>query len=1007
MCKRPIRLLSIILASGLALTSSAGAADPSLVCCWAFEGNLMNSGSTGSANDGTGVNSPTYGAGQLGQALSLNGTNQYVNCGTLNLSTNGAGGITLCAWINRPAINGDRKIIGNRNGNSGFKMGVYNGGNSGNTPRLEMEIWGAGGQTLTRAANGTALTSTNTWYHVVCVFDDTTNEIREYVNGVLDATTTGVTGSLVASTGTLRLCAEMPTANYYFSGLLDDVRIYNRVLSVGDIQTVMKGRDASSSSNPSPADRAVDVPRDVVLGWTPGEFAETHDVYFGTVFDDVNTASVINPKGALVSQGQDANSYDPADVLQLGQTCYWRVDEVNAAPDNTVFTGSVWSFTVEPPFYPIETIVATASVPSVGATNPQNTVNRSGLNASDQHSGTDTEMWLGNGLSGPIWIQYEFDATYRLYEMWVWNHNTAFEMTFGLGFKDVIIEYSVDGLTWTPLGDVQQFAQGPGMGGYAHNTTITFDGVPAKFVRLSPQSNWGGIVKQYGLSEVRFYYKPVQARQPQPASGATGVKPDVTLSWRTGREAASHQVFLSTDRQAVVDGTAPLSTTSTSACTPAGVNLGMTYYWKVNEVNTAETVSTWEGPIWSFTTADYLVIDGFESYTNDSPNRVFQTWIDGAGFSEDTFFPNGNPGNGTGSLVGYDPAVGNIMETAAVHGGTKSMPFEYGNTNGVTTSEATRTFDTAQDWTKAGIKTLVLYFHGDPNNAGQMYVKVNNTKIVYDKAEDIKRSQWQPWNIDLGSMGANLKSVVKLAIGVDGAGASGKLYFDDIRLYPGPGELITPVDPGTTGLAAWYKFDADFKDSAGTHHGTARGDAKIVSDPVRSHGVTLDGVGDAVAVPLLGSGNALTIAMWVNTAVDPVPLQFASFFHANGWEAADLHWRYSYGKVNAGINGVTTGDLTGLSIAKANQWNHVAVTISPTEWALWLNGLKESSLALTAPVTVTLGDGLIGAWLGTDGTTISRNFTGKIDDARFYNRALSPGEIASLAGRTASFYGPR
>ncbi len=62
--------------------------------------------------------------------------------------------------------------------------------------------------------------------------------------------------------------------------------------------------------------------------------------------------------------------------------------------------------------------------------------------------------------------------------------------------------------------------------------------------------------------------------------------------------------------------------------------------------------------------------------------------------------------------------------------------------------------------------------------------------------------------------------------------------------------------------------------------------------------------------------------------------------------------------------------------------------------------------ALSAPATVTLGDGLIGAWLGTDGTTISRTFTGRIDDARFYNRTLSAEEIASLAGRTEPFYKP-
>ena len=62
---------------------------------------------------------------------------------------------------------------------------------------------------------------------------------------------------------------------------------------------------------------------------------------------------------------------------------------------------------------------------------------------------------------------------------------------------------------------------------------------------------------------------------------------------------------------------------------------------------------------------------------------------------------------------------------------------------------------------------------------------------------------------------------------------------------------------------------------------------------------------------------------------------------------------------------------------------------------------------MIALATVTLSDGLIGDWLGTDGATISRNFVGKIDDARFYNRALSAEEIVSPVGRTTPFYKPQ
>ena len=60
-----------------------------------------------------------------------------------------------------------------------------------------------------------------------------------------------------------------------------------------------------------------------------------------------------------------------------------------------------------------------------------------------------------------------------------------------------------------------------------------------------------------GLSEVRFFYVPLQARSPAPATDATGQGLDTLLNWRPGREAVSHKVFFGTDPNAVANGTAP------------------------------------------------------------------------------------------------------------------------------------------------------------------------------------------------------------------------------------------------------------------------------------------------------------------------------------------------------------------------------------------------------------------------------------------------------------------
>jgi hypothetical protein len=463
--------------------------------------------------------------------------------------------------------------------------------------------------------------------------------------------------------------------------------------------------------NPDPADKATDVWRDAVLGWKPGTAAAAHNVYFGTSLESVTAADGANSPGVLVSLNQDANSYDPPGHLEFDKTYYWRVDEVNAPPDSTVHKGAVWSFTVEPFAREVGNVTATASS-SEATSGPENTVNSSGLE-NGLHSTLDKAMWL-SAKSGPqpTWIQFQFDRTYKLHEMWVWNYNISVESIVGLGLKTVTVEYSVNGTDWASLGDVE-FTQGPSSDGYAHNTTVDFQGVGAKYVRLTPKSNWGGTVTQYGLSEVRFLYIPAHATRPEPASGSTGVSPDVVLSWRPGREAAVHKVYFGTDGQAVADGTAPVVSRTEANYAPPALEFGTTYSWKVVEVNEATSPSSWESDLWSFSTQEFSIADDFEGYTNESPNRVFQTWTDGYGFSPDEFFPKGNPGNGSGAMIGYDPTAGDIMEKTVIHGGTQSMPVEYNNVESPFYSEVDRTWQTPQDWTVYSADTLQVCVRGN------------------------------------------------------------------------------------------------------------------------------------------------------------------------------------------------------------------------------------------------------------------------------------------------------
>ena len=765
-------------------------------------------------------------------------------------------------------------------------------------------------------------------------------------------------------------------ANVHYHAWIDDVRLVIKL---------------PIATGPTPAHEATDVPRDVILSWSPGgPSIAKHDVYFGTSFADVNQASRDNPLGVLISEGQDANTIDVG-VLAFNQTYYWRIDEVNKAPDNTILKGEIWNFTVEPLGYPIENVVATSNGAPQSDGYPENVVNASGLNENDEHSVDSADMWLAKPVGDePLTISFEFDAVYKLHEMLVWNYNVAVELLLGFGVKDVTIEYSENGADWATLGDAV-FNQGTTKPDYTANTTVDLGGVAAQYVRITVNGAYGAL-GQYGLSEVRFLYIPVQAREPQPGDGAVDIAPNTDLSWRAGREAVAHEVYLSTDPNALE----LIETTSTTTVDPGALDLGATYYWKIDEVNDAEAISTWAGAVWSFSTEPYIIVEDFESYTDDidAGEAIFLNWIDGYEI------------NDNGSMVGHIEAP--FAETTIVHGGSQSMPLFFDNSGGVTVSETERNLDIPMDWTAHGIKSLSVAFAGDADNVpGQLYVKVNGTKVVYGgAADDLKVSGWLAWTIDIAALG-NVSNVTTLAVGVEGAGASGVVYIDDIRLYPQEGEMVEPAEPDPAGLMAHYTFDSDFQDSSGNgNHAQVVGDAAITNDPARGGIASLDGLGDAILVPAIGDGTAseVTISLWMNTDIAWTSGYF-SLFHCDGWAAGDIHMHVSSpGYFTAGVNGM--GDnLQSATMPEVDQWYNVTVVVSASEASLYVNGIQEDSRIPTAvPETFIFGEGHLGIWL--NGANLERALTGQIDDVRFYNRALSYGEAMGLAGRTTALYKP-
>ena len=286
-----------------------------------------------------------------------------------------------------------------------------------------------------------------------------------------------------------------------------------------------------------------------------------------------------------------------------------------------------------------------------------------------------------------------------------------------------------------------------------------------------------------------FFARPYTAYDPFPADGATTASPTTELKWLTGIGAMTHRVYFADNLDAVTQGTAQADKGifKDPNFSPGELLPATTYYWRIDEIGVGDAVKT--GTVWSFVTV--VPVDDFESYTDEVGSRIFQTWIDGAGYTEPA---PGYSGNGSGATVGYGGSP--FAEQTIVHGGGQSMPLDYNNVNAPWYSEAERTFATAQDWMADGVDTLVLYVRARAANAtGRLYVVLKDTSshtgvVVCPDAAIVTATKWTEWKIplsDFATAGVSLNRIKAVSIGVGERanptpGGTGLLYVDDIGL---------------------------------------------------------------------------------------------------------------------------------------------------------------------------------------------------------------------------------
>ncbi len=392
MSQKLVYLISFVLVSAVGLTSVADAALPGLIGWYKLDemSGTICYDSSGLGNHGTfgPEGDPQWVAGHFGGALDLDGDNDYVNLDALVDDISAVRDISVAAWIKTTQTN-DGTVIGGNHGNShDFIWGVINGNHLVEADSIN--------EYPPKVAD-------NQWHHIAYVRDGTTAAYI-YTDGVLVGTETPSGEPWLEDAWSIGQEYD-PDPSDEYDGLVDDVQFYNRPLTAEEVVQVMIGVPPGAASEPSPEDEAIDVPREVVLSWTPGEFTPPvngHKIYLSENFNDVNDG--------IGGVTHSASSYALPQRLDFSTTYYWRVEEVNGPPDYTVHESNVWSFTTELFAYPVENITATASSTYRADTGPENTIYGLGLDVNDLHSMEPAVMWLSD-IEEPngAWIEYELD----------------------------------------------------------------------------------------------------------------------------------------------------------------------------------------------------------------------------------------------------------------------------------------------------------------------------------------------------------------------------------------------------------------------------------------------------------------------------------------------------------------------------------------------------------------------------------------------------------------------
>ena len=810
-----------------------GSAGAGPVGHWRFDDGSGTTAKDSSGNnfDGKLLGDPTWVAGKVGSgALSFDGSDGMVEVPegpALDMDSM----LSITAWVNLSGFSTYYFIVCkspsgtaavNYPGNYEFRV-------ESGTGILQLLHQTSQGQELSTYVSTTPLTA-GQWRHVAVTLQKG-GRVEFYIDGVSAGGAAQTTNFGILNNEPVRIGGRKDGYSYFY-GQIDDVRIYDRVLSAEQITGLYHGTDPLflKAGLPAPADGAILEKTTAELTWRAGDLATSRKLYFSNSFDDVSAGSVepITMTTTSLAVGA-APPYETG--LTPGETYYWRGDEISDSQPGSPWMGDVWSFRIRP-------AIAWDPVPADNVTfvsTEQQLTWQKGMNTlfHTVYFGTDPEQ-VGNATEGFMTASATYDpsllepnttyywrvdefASGKLLKGEVWSFTTVPQIDVSdeslLGWWTLDEAGAGSAVDWSGH-DLHGMIHGaPGWVEGPAGGAALLDGVDDYFTTSAPAAStlssatmtaWIMPTKVHGMAGIIFHRGGSVCGLNMMASNQIGYHWRVAGTWgfNSGlivpmNEWSFVALVVEPDQATLYLDGSDIWVSNPIAHDPAlfdtGLVLGfdpavadrcfggalddLRLYTKAMTAEKIDEIMANGGK--PEPADDPLMIESFDSYnaySETTGENVWDVWSDGLG------------GNGTGSTVGH--ATTPAMERVLAVGGHQSAPMYYDNSgmfmdiNGhvVTAkySAITRTFSPGQDFTRGGAASLTLWVRGVAANtveAGDvLYVVLEDgqksASVALAEPADLKVPAWRKFKVPLADFDVNAQKITKMAIAVGTSAAA-------------------------------------------------------------------------------------------------------------------------------------------------------------------------------------------------------------------------------------------